>query len=797
MEKKDFFASLCLQVKACSLKRAIGLAESNEYNPDIVAAIIERGDCSFLYLWMLLEKTPRVLPIIKTIVKSKNFKEVSFKQLLWLYNRVKQEGGESRFCTYDTLEILDERKILNKFSFEELLHFSETADYPEPLVKNIGRKKSWQELDSKSALRILDRTDSSSVATIVINRKDCSLERALEIFHKRRYPEETFEAIITRKDFKLDLIFAKMEKPLWGETEDVIMQNVYSIISRRDCSITLAYELLERARRYDHESFSGATMALIQKNNLPFAKALELMKGIECHKEAIISFESRKDFTLQRRVELVDTMEECIPIIYESGNEPHYDSFDLERVVEKGDWLSPTLKELLIFNKRLNLCSPLRIISERADWKALSFAEAVKLATETGNQVRVKCLIIRDKECSLSEALTLARFDKAVKDVYNYNLLSVIISKGIASLEESLEFLKQSNDPVSTVATLIGETVVPLEEMVKLFRDGFSNLANLCSAISRSEDWKTISLEKAFDFLQEEDIYKDPLGVIVGREDWQALPFQTAYDLLSKIDWSGYYYIVIPSLTAKPDCPLETALELINLLGPEKDTRKALYPVTSRLDNPLEDALKLSQQAYYGSFDGIIVRQDWKDLSLDKVCQYIEQYQDHDLVVSLVERADWQALSFKEAVEKLIGLDEYCRLIYLGLVIGNEKYSLEESLDILKEHKYQHMLAHKIIRRSDCSLVLASEIFKKADFSSSSMYDAMLSRDDWKNMSLADAFEFTKNTAVGFYSVIIEREDWKTLSLAKSLQFAEQSDYNDSVMISINSRKDWGKREKL
>ena len=429
MEKKDFFASLCLQVKACSLKRAIGLAESNEYNPDIVAAIIERGDCSFLYLWMLLEKTPRVLPIIKTIVKSKNFKEVSFKQLLWLYNRVKQEGGESRFCTYDTLEILDERKILNKFSFEELLHFSETADYPEPLVKNIGRKKSWQELDSKSALRILDRTDSSSVATIVINRKDCSLERALEIFHKRRYPEETFEAIITRKDFKLDLIFAKMEKPLWGETEDVIMQNVYSIISRRDCSITLAYELLERARRYDHESFSGATMALIQKNNLPFAKALELMKGIECHKEAIISFESRKDFTLQRRVELVDTMEECIPIIYESGNEPHYDSFDLERVVEKGDWLSPTLKELLIFNKRLNLCSPLRIISERADWKALSFAEAVKLATETGNQVRVKCLIIRDKECSLSEALTLARFDKAVKDVYNYNLLSVIISK--------------------------------------------------------------------------------------------------------------------------------------------------------------------------------------------------------------------------------------------------------------------------------------------------------------------------------------------------------------------------------
>lgn len=790
MEKKEFFASLCRQVKACSLKRAMGLAESNGYNSNIVAAIIERSDCSLLYMWMLLEKTPHVLPIINVVVKSKNFKEVSFKQLLWLFSKIKQEGSESRFCTYDTLEIIDERKILNKFSFEELLHLSEIANYPDPVVKNIGRKKSWQELDLKAALRILDRTDSSSVATIVINRKDCSLERALEIFHKRRYPEENFEAIIARKDFKLDLIFAQMEKPLWGEIEDVIMQNVYSIISRKDCSITLAYELLERARNYDHESFSGATMALIQKNNLPFAKALEFMKGIECHKEAIISFESRKDFTLEKRVELIQTMEECIPAIYESGNEPHYDTFDLERVIEKGDWLSPTLKELLIFNRRLNLCSPLRIISERADWKILSFAEAVKLAAETGNQVRVKCLIIRDKECSLSEALTLARFDKAVEDIYDANLLSAIIHKGIASLEESLEFLKHSNDPLWTVATLVEQTVVPLEEMVKLFRDGFSNLANLCSAISKSQDWKTIPLEKAFDFLQEKYMYKEPLMVIVGREDWQALPFQTAYDLLSKINWSGYYYIVIPSLTAKPDCPLKTALELINLLDQKQDIRKALYPVTSRLDNPLEEALKLSQQAYYGSFGGIIIRQDWKDVSLDKVCQYIEQYQDHDLVVSLAERADWQTLSFKEAVERLLGLDEYYRFIYLGLIISNEKYSLEESLSIVKEHKYEHMLAHKIIRRSDCSLNLASEVFKKADFSSS-MYNAMLSRDDWKNMSLFEAFEFAKNTSVGFYSVIIEREDWKALSLTKSLQFAEKSNYNDSVMISIASRKNW------
>lgn len=785
MEKSEFFASLCRQTKVCSLAKALHLAKVSGYNSKVVAAIIQREDCVPLVMWALLEKAVYITQILKTIVKSSSFEEVSFKQLLWLFTKVKREGG----TVYEALKIVSERKILDKFSFEDLLFFSEKIGYTDPVITNIGQKKSWQELDLESACSILRNNDSAAIAAIVIGKKNCPLERALNILHYHKNPTEIFGAIIARNDFKLSLIFELLEEPIWGKSEDVIMQNIHEIVARPDCSITRAYKLLKRAKKYNQEAFLGATMALIQKDKLPFFKAIDLMMNIDCHKEAVVSFELRRDFNLEHRVALVETMEGCVSRIYEKHNEPSYDNFDLEKIIEKGDWINPTLYEALSLNKKLpSLFTPLQIISQRDDWKALSFNEAVKLASETGSEIDVKGLIIAQKDCSLDQALSLAKFDKAKETVYDSRLLSVIIGKGIASFEDCLKFLKQSNDQLFTVASIVEKMEVSLEEMIKLKKNGFDNLANLDSAICKSRDWETISFDKAFDFLK--ITYKEPLGVIVKREDWKNLPFESAYNFLNGVNWKSDSFVVVPSLISKQDCPLKTSLELFSLLDSKLDHRKTLISITSRLDNSLEEALELSKETYYGSFGGIVLRSDWKELPLEKVYEYIEKYPSNDLIMSLMEREDWKNLPFETVVAKTPKLEGYYFSLYLGLIISNEKQPLIKALSLIKENKYDSILASNLVSRSDCSLELASNVFRETDHSAS-MVKAISNRSDFNNLSIEEALEFAKKTSSGFYSLIVEREDWKTIPLEKSLSLAEKHDYNNSIMISFFSHKDW------
>jgi hypothetical protein len=348
-----------------------------------------------------------------------------------------------------------------------------------------------------------------------------------------------------------------------------------------------------------------------------------------------------------------------------------------------------------------------------------------------------------------------------------------------------LELVKKSQDPNYTVAILVEPAKISLSDMMNLHRNGFSNLCNLTSAIAKHEDWQTIDLPTAFDFLR--DTYKSPLMVLVAREDWQALPFAEAEKLLQTIDWKSHAYQVVASLTSKPDCPLKKALDLLKKLDPKQDIRTAIFPVVSRLDNPLIDALELAKRSYYGSFAGIVVRQDWKDLSLPEVLKYIEYYQDHCLVESLAEREDWLALSFEEAFSYLPNISAYSRAIYVGLIIRNEKNPLDKIIFFLGINKYEHLLAHQAIRRKDCSLDVACEIFNKSD-GHYPMIEAVVKREDWPDLPLAEKFNFAKKTGFGFYSEIVKTEEWQNLSIAKSLELAKIHNYNQQLTSSITSR---------
>ncbi|MHB8843033.1 MAG: hypothetical protein ACYC56_14805, partial [Candidatus Aquicultor sp.] len=587
MEKEKFFKALCSQTKFCTMSKALSFAAQSDYDLDVVSAIFSREDCLFPHMWILLTKVPHVLPVLEVAVKNKDFKKISFEQFYSLFVRARKEEGKNSYYVYNALTILADRKILNKFSVEELFIFSDRLGYMGPVMSCLGRKKQWQELPFDSAFDVLERKDSHynpSLAKIVIGKQNCSLKKALEIFHDSRSPEEVFEAIIDRHNFKLDAIFHNLREPKWGKLEDVIMWNVNAIIARKDCSLKRSYELLEKAKQYDLDSFRYAAMALIAKDNLPFKKAIKLMKEISCTKQAISSFEKRKDFTLERRRELIRAMNESIPAIYEGGDTPDYDHYDLEEIIKKGDWITPPLHDALsLFSKMQHFDSSLQTISERPDWKKLSLNKAIKLAAETGNHTDVLQLIIATKKCPLAKALELALIPNS--DLYDSHLLRTIIAEGIASYEESLEILQKSNDPMYTVTIMVEQTKVPLSGMINLFRNGFSQLGNLSSAISKHEEWATIPLATAFDYLP--DSYMEPINVIVAREDWQALPFAEAFNLLKTIKWESHAYWVVPSLTKKVDCPLKSAYELIGLLDPSNDIREAVYPVMSMLDNPL------------------------------------------------------------------------------------------------------------------------------------------------------------------------------------------------------------------
>ena len=804
MEKDKFLQELCRKEKLCSMKKAMSFAAKGGYHPELVKVIIERKDCSFPYLWDLLEKTWDIPWVIKSAVKNDSFKKIYYDQFVSLFIRSKEQGSNYHHYAGEALKILAERKILNKFSGEQLLNFSKKFTYESPVISGLGKTTYWKKMSKELAFQILKRVGggvnyNDCLAKIFIDRQDCGFQEALEILRDSENPPYVFPSIIKRKDFKLPDILKNLNKIMENTTgsysaDDIICLNFEQIIARQDCSLTLADKLLEISRKsdreYGSEFFVSSVAALIKKNNVSFEKAFALMEEIECDKYAIASFEKREDFGIEKRIKLAKMMGRFISIIYERGDEPSFDSDDIKKIIKNGDWINFPLRDALRFCKnQLIFEAPLSIISERKDWKELSLAQAIELAVENGNQNHILGLIIKTKNCPLEKALELAKSKKGDDSLYDAQLVSLIIKLKLSSCEESLQILTKSDDPFWTVTTLVEQRNVSLRVMANLLMNGFSNLANLSFAASKHEDWKTIPLEDAFDFLSKPGFYSDPLFIITAREDWRALSFQAAYDLLNKLDWSCSPQAIVWSLTEKKDCPLDLALKFLSLLDPKSDIRKALIPVLARRDYPLEKALELAKNSYYGSFKGITLRSDWKELPLSQIYQYIERYPDHDLINSLAERADWKALS-TEAAEKELLLKGYYRNLYLGLIVRQETRPLEEAMAILEKAKYDSGVAEQFIQRSDCQLDLLSNVFKKTDLSAS-MFRAIGKNESWSDLSLKEAFAFAKKTSVGLFSLITDRSDWKALSLAEALSFANKYDYNNWVMESIVGRKDW------
>lgn len=791
MEKKQFFQNVCRRTAVCSINKAKSLAKQSNYDADIVADIVSREDCSFPDMLELLTKTNSLSLPLSQAVKNKNFKKISFEQLGVLLIKASKEKSDYDYSIGQILLALDEQKILNQFSLEELLALGIEIGYSRPIIDCISRKKSWQEMSFEKAFKLLERCNlyyHQQLAILLTLRRDCPQEKILSFLKDWRHSVcGIFEAMVANSSLSLSFIL-KEPKELEGITdmtwEELIIACSYDIIPRHDCSIAQAQEILEKTKNYDGEVYNYAVMALMGKSNFSFKKALKLMSEIRYSKDAVPYFEKRSDFTLERRIELIHTMSEAIPEIYMGGDEPNFDRYDLNKIIEKGDWATRPLAEALKLYNVSRFSSSLKTISERADWKKLSLDAALKLAVENGNDSEVLQMIITSKKCSLKRALKLAEIPNS--DLYDIHFLRTIIMAGLASGQKALELVKKSQDPSYTVAILVEPAKISLSEMMNLHRNGFSNLINLTSAISKHEDWKTIDLPTAFDYLR--DNYKTPLSdVIINREDWQVLPFVEAEKLLQMIDWKSCAYQVVPSLTKKPDCPLKKAKELLKELDPKRDIRQAIFPIVSRLDNSLNDALELSQNSYYGSFEGIVVRQDWKDLPLLEVFRYIERYQKHILVGSLAERTDWLALPFEEAFSYLPKIDSYARAVYVGLIIKNENNPLDKILFFLEVNKYEHLLAHQAIRRQDCSLDIASEIFRKSD-GSYSMVEAVCAREDWQNLPLEEKFNFAKKTGLGLYSPILETEDWQNLSVSKSLKIAESHDYNVFLCSAITKK---------
>lgn len=786
MERDTFFEVLCRKPKVCDMKKAMFLAAESNYDFEVLNAIFKREDCQFPHLWELLNKVQYITPVLKNAVKNKNFRKISFKELNSLLLRRQKEMENYRgYEVHNILSDLNKQKSLDKFSIEELFCFGEKFGYWSSITDSINRKRAWQEMDFETVHRLLICKGLSyhqELQDLMIRHRGCPQELVRSIFYNARSPEEIFRTIVTLQRLPLDFVLDKTHALSIKNFDEMISLSSYLIIARSDCSITLAQEILEKARNYHSEIFSCAAVALIGKSNFSFKKALKLMREIDCTSEAISSFEKRKDFTLEKRIELSYFMNESIPEIYESGNEPHYDRSDEEEMLKVDDWKTRPLAEVLRLHHQISHFScVLKIIAERSDWKKLSFNQAIKLAAESGNNASLLNLIIKTKRCSQAQALAIAKLPNC--ELHDARLLDTIIKEGIASPKETLELVEKSDNPQYTVAAIADYQKASLADMVSLSRSGFSNLLNLRSAISKHEDWKTIPLATAFDFLK--DQYKDPLQVIIAREDWQALPFAEAEKLLKTIKWDTQTHCIVPSLTVKSDCPLDKANELVNMLDPSRDIRKAIYPVVSRLDNPLDDALELAKRSYYGSFEGITVRSDWQTLPLVKAVEYIEKHRDHKLVESLAKREDWQALSFEEAIQLLDGKNDYCHLLYLGLVLHQSNKPLDKVLAFLKEHNYSHFLSREVTNRSDCSLDLASEIFRKTELNYN-MCSSITEREDWPQLSLKDALNFAKKTGVGFYSIIVEkREDWQNLSVAKSLKLAKQHDYNPFINKSI------------
>ncbi|MFZ2310903.1 MAG: hypothetical protein WAW11_05160, partial [Patescibacteria group bacterium] len=134
----------------------MSLAEQNNYDLELVDNIFTREDCTFPYMWVLLNKVEYILPVLENAVKNKSFKRISFEQFRDLLIRVKKEEAQFRgYGVYNLLLDLKKQKGLDKFSVEELFSLGKRIGYLSPITDCINRKKTWQETDFQTVHDLL------------------------------------------------------------------------------------------------------------------------------------------------------------------------------------------------------------------------------------------------------------------------------------------------------------------------------------------------------------------------------------------------------------------------------------------------------------------------------------------------------------------------------------------------------------------------------------------------------------------------------------------------------------------
>lgn len=224
-----------------------------------------------------------------------------------------------------------------------------------------------------------------------------------------------------------------------------------------------------------------------------------------------------------------------------------------------------------------------------------------------------------------------------------------------------------------------------------------------------------------------------------------------------------------------------------------------------------------------------LLRDDWKNIAIDKAISVAHHLLNADIILSVVSREDcslseaialanknrhspiidaiisrddWDDLTFWEII-KLAKQSEWRHLIVKIAIYRDEwkKMSFEEAVELIKKSEWALSVVEAVVSRDDCSLERAIELAKLKDWN---IYiaEAITSRSDWENLPLDEAVEMfqlsEKNSDWNnhfIYSAIL-RDDCsleKAIILAKMTSSSGGTVFDFYVTKLIASRDDWKK----
>lgn len=644
------------------------------------------------------------------------------------------------------------------------------------------------------AFKLSKKFNSSEIDAAIIVRNDLSYIGMLKFLEEIELSWITREAIILRGDFeefsyKMMCDYSIISEAIYSGGFAVGVNYTYSetiLKSMFNRGILKQFALPEILDYLKKTNYSEEMLIILQENPTWKTSSFEEMNFVlekHDHNINLVKFViASSSCSLVEGIELMKKTDDPLDVSYTLIEKKEFHFTDL--LFE----LSIAFKSLIGSN-----FESIWALAHRDDCNSIQaiqlMDELIGRNAEPDEIQEVAMAIVKKPDTSFEVALeTAKRFD------YNINIVEVFQKREVFTIPERYELIGAMNGHVPYMYEEKGEepsydsydygkiikaadwSTGTLSEMFLLSQDGVAR-----GKIMERDDWKNLSYEASLVLAKDVYYKREVVSCILERPYFD---FRKSLKLLKKSNCERHHWWVLSTIVKTSGCTFSQALSLLKYCSTD-DYSTVLISIA---DNPDFRLMQVSQillngySSYMNIIGAVYRHKGWTTESLKEIFALLGKdiMYTNETVNMIIQRVDWQKLTFAEAQEYLsignINQDSQYFEYFLPTMLvkkdcsGKDAVRLIENIDFGKE--FSKKIVTPVLAKSDLSI---SEVLRVSEKTLFGTYAEIVKRHDWKELPKSVFMEHLRDhKEIALYDSVVKRTDWKELSFEQALTFFDE-----------------------